>query len=77
MQRVLLELTVRGWMASPLTQPVEVSLTRMQLRSALTWDAHPQVLLRAGRARPDPPTPRRTRADAAGTEVLSADIHRP
>jgi hypothetical protein len=50
MQRVLLELAARGWSATPLSQPVEVPLTRMQLRSALSWDAHPQLLLSIGRA---------------------------
>ena len=59
MQRVLLELTALGWAASPFTQLIEVPLTRTQLLSALTWDAHPQLLLRVGRADPTPPTPRR------------------
>ena len=63
MQRVLLELTVLGWAASPFTQPIEVPLTRTQLRAALTWDAHPQLLLRVGRADPTPPTPRRRREE--------------
>jgi nitroreductase len=58
MQRVLLELTGLGWSGSPLTQLVEVPLTRTQLRSALSWDAHPQLLLRIGRA---DGTPRRRR----------------
>lgn len=60
MQRVLLELTRLGWAASPLTQAVEVPVTRIQLRSALIWDAHPQLLLRVGRADSTPPTPRRS-----------------
>jgi nitroreductase len=59
MQRVLLELTGLGWSAGPLTQAVEVPLTRTQLRSALTWDAHPQLLLCIGRAGTTPATPRR------------------
>jgi len=59
MERVLLELTALGWSASPFTQLIEVPLTRTQLRSALTWDAHPQLLLRVGYADPSPPTPRR------------------
>jgi nitroreductase len=66
MQRVLLELTEMGWAASPLTQPVEVPLTRMQVRSALTWDAHPQLMLRIGRAAGTPPTPRRSLASVLG-----------
>jgi hypothetical protein len=64
LQRLLLELTALGWVAEPMTQAVEVPVTRIQLRSALTWDAHPQVLLRVGRAAPTPRTPRRRRTDA-------------
>jgi hypothetical protein len=63
LQRLLLELTRNDWVASPLSQAVEVPLTRTQLRSALTWDAHPQMLLRIGRAEPTPRTPRRRRGD--------------
>jgi nitroreductase len=59
MQRVLLELTRVGWAASPFPRAIEVPLTRVQLRSALAWDAHPQLLLRIGRAGPTPATPRR------------------
>ncbi|GAB3323617.1 NAD(P)H nitroreductase [Geodermatophilus aquaeductus] len=62
LERVLLELTARGWVAGPLTQAVEVPVTRTQLRSALTWDAHPQSVLRVGRAPATSPTPRRPRA---------------
>ena len=58
LQRVLLELTRLGWVASPLTQAIEVPVTRTRLRSALTWDAHPQMLLRIGRAEPTGPVPR-------------------
>jgi len=61
LERVLLELTTRGWVAGPLTQAVEVPVTRTQLRSALTWDAHPQTVLRIGRAPATSPTPRRPR----------------
>ncbi|MGY1700222.1 Acg family FMN-binding oxidoreductase [Geodermatophilus sp. SYSU D00766] len=60
-ERVLLELTVRGWVAGPLTQAVEVPVTRTQLRSALTWDTYPQSVLRIGRAPATSPTPRRPR----------------
>jgi nitroreductase len=59
MERLLLELTALGWVASPMTQPIEVPVTRTQLRSALTWNAHPQMLLRIGHAAPTPRTPRR------------------
>ncbi len=61
LERVLLELTAGGWVAGPLTQAVEVPVTRTQLRSALTWDAHPQSVLRIGRAPATSPTPRRPR----------------
>lgn len=64
LQRVLLELTRLGWAASPVTQPIEIPVTRIRLRSALTWDAHPQMLLRIGRAEPTSPVPRRPREDA-------------
>ena len=59
LQRVLLELTALGWAARPFTQLIEVALTRTQLRSALAWDAHPQLVLQVGHAEPTPPTPRR------------------
>jgi hypothetical protein len=76
LQHLLLELTRNDWVASPLTQAVEVPLTRTQLRSALTWDAHPQMLLRIGRAEPTPRTPRRRRSEVVAnsqrrTEPLS------
>jgi hypothetical protein len=63
MQRVLLELTAQGWAVRPFTQLIEVPLTRTQLRSAFAWDAHPQLVLRAGRADPTPATPRRRVSD--------------
>jgi nitroreductase len=63
LQHVLLELTREDWVASPLTQAIEVPLTRTQLRSALTWDAHPQMLLRIGHAGPTARTPRRPRGE--------------
>lgn len=63
LERVLLELTRSDWVASPLTQALEVPLTRARLRSALTGEAHPQMLLRIGRAAPTTATPRRHRAD--------------
>ena len=59
LQHVLLELTRLGWVAEPLTQAVEVPFTRVQLRAALTWDAHPQLLLRIGRAQATVPASRR------------------
>ena len=62
MQRVLLEITRAGWAVSPVTQAVEVPVTRLQLRSGLTWDTWPQMVLRIGHAGPTGATPRRQRA---------------
>jgi hypothetical protein len=70
MERVLLELTQAGWVASPVTQAVEVPVTRSQLRAALCWGGHPQMLLRIGRAAPVQRTPRRRSADV----VQGADL---
>jgi hypothetical protein len=61
LERLLLETTARGWAASPMTQIIEVPLTRTQLRSAMAWDAHPQFLVRIGHATSPAPTPRRPR----------------
>jgi nitroreductase len=63
LQRVLLEITRAGWGASPLTQSVEIPLTRMELRAGLTWDTWPQTVLRIGHAGPTSATPRRQRTD--------------
>jgi nitroreductase len=63
LQRLLLELTALDWVAAPMTQAIEVPVTRTQVRAALTWDAHPQMLLRVGRAVATPRTPRRRRTD--------------
>jgi hypothetical protein len=70
MERLLLELTQAGWAASPVTQAVEVPVTRSQLRTALCWGAHPQMLLRIGRAAPVPRTPRRRQNEV----VTGADL---
>jgi nitroreductase len=63
LQHVLLAITRAGWAASPLTQCVEMPLTRMKLRAGLTWDTWPQTVLRIGYAGPTGATPRRQRAD--------------
>jgi nitroreductase len=63
MQRVLLEITRAGWAVSPVTQAVEVPLTRLHLRTGLTWDTWPQTVLRIGHAQPVSATPRRQPAD--------------
>jgi len=79
LERLLLETTLHGWAASPLTQAVEVPLTRTQLRSAMTWNAHPQMLLRIGRAAPTPAPPHRLRDDAVKNSSLrpGAGARRP
>ncbi|MGY2002694.1 Acg family FMN-binding oxidoreductase [Blastococcus sp. SYSU DS1024] len=73
LERLLLELTRRGWAASPLTQAIEVPLTRTQLRSALTWTSHPQTLLRIGRAEPTPAVPHRPRGDVVENSTRPPD----
>ena len=80
LQHVLLELTRLGWVAGPLTQAVEVPFTRIQLRAALTWDAHPQMLLRIGHAPSTVPTARRRPGDVlvdASRASGSLPVHRP
>ncbi len=59
LHHVLLHLTTLGWVAGPMTQPIEVPLTRTQLRSAIACDMHPQNLLRVGLAPLTTRTPRR------------------
>lgn len=63
MQRILLELTLLGWVASPITQAIEVPLTHGRLRAALTGVDHPQMLLRIGMAAPTTAAPRRHRSE--------------
>jgi hypothetical protein len=63
LQHMLLELTRLGWVAGPLTQAVEVPVTRIQLRAALTWNAHPQMVVSIGRAPSTVLTPLRRRGD--------------
>ncbi|WP_448628138.1 hypothetical protein [Geodermatophilus sp. URMC 64] len=65
-QRTLLELAALGWAAALLTSAIEVPLTRTQLRSALTWHAHPQLLLRLGRAAAAPASPPHPRGEPDG-----------
>ena len=60
LERVLLEITRHGFVASTLTQAVEVPVTREALRSQLKLSMYPHVLLRIGRA-PTTPAPRRRR----------------
>lgn len=63
LQRVWLEVTRAGLVASPLTQVVEQPLTRAELRTALRLGMYPHVLLRVGRAAPTPATRRRRLSD--------------
>ncbi len=59
LERVLLEVTRHEFAASPLTQIVENSFTREQLRAELGLDVFPHVLLRVGKAPLTPSTRRR------------------
>jgi nitroreductase len=61
LQRVLLEIAQAGWQASPITQVVEVTRARLELRTSLTWDSWPQSMLRIGHAQGTTATPRRNR----------------
>jgi hypothetical protein len=67
LERVLLELTVLGWAASPMTQSLEVPRTRARLRSEVTGESHPQLLLRIGFAEARPDITRRHRDDVVST----------
>jgi hypothetical protein len=62
LERVLLEVTRHGYVASPLTQIVEIPVTRARLRSELHLDMHPHILMRVGRA-PKTPASRRRRLE--------------
>jgi hypothetical protein len=57
LERVWLEITRRGYVASPLTQLIEVARTNELLRLELQLGMHPHVLLRVGRAPNTPPSP--------------------
>ena len=50
LERVLLEITRQGFVASPLTQVIEVPATRAGLSDELRLTMHPHLLLRVGRA---------------------------
>ena len=60
LQRLLLELTVRDWVAGPMTQALEVPATRERL-ARLTAPFVPMSVLRVGRAAPVEPPARRPR----------------
>ncbi len=59
LERVLLEVTRGGYVASPHTQVIEVPVARAQLRRDLGLTGYPHVLLRIGHAPATPPVPRR------------------
>jgi nitroreductase len=69
LERVLLEITRHGFVASPLTQVTEVPSARAELRRELHMSAHPHVLLRIGRAPLTPATQRRRLVDVLSEEV--------
>jgi hypothetical protein len=59
LERVWLEITRAGFVASVFTQVTEVPALRAQLRDELRLSTWPHVVLRIGRAPSTPPTPRR------------------
>jgi nitroreductase len=69
LERLLLELTRLGWAASPMTQTLEVPMTRARLRSGVTGESHPQMLLRIGFAEARPDIPRRHRDDVVSNSA--------
>lgn len=63
LERVLLDITRHGYVASMFSQPVELPHVREQLRVELGLQMHPHMLLRVGRAAATPSTLRRPLAD--------------
>jgi len=63
LERMLLELTRRGLVASPFTQPIEVRRTNDKLREILGLRMFPHLLLRVGYAEPTPAVRRRLLVD--------------
>jgi nitroreductase len=60
LERILLEVTRRGYVAGPLTQIVEMPFARAEMRQTLGLTMNPHVLLRVGRS-PSTPASRRRR----------------
>lgn len=58
---MLLEIAGAGWQASPITQVVEVTSARLDLRTTLARDSWPQSMVRIGHAEVTTATPRRNR----------------
>jgi hypothetical protein len=63
LERVWLELTRLGYVASLLTQVIEVAQTHELLRLELGLTMHPHLLMRVGQAPDTPPSPRRPLLD--------------
>ncbi|MEJ7772346.1 MAG: hypothetical protein WKF51_10630, partial [Geodermatophilaceae bacterium] len=63
LEHVLLEITRRGYVASPVTQVIEVAATNALLCQELELTMHPQLLLRVGRAPATPASRRRRLVD--------------
>jgi hypothetical protein len=63
LERILLEISLAGYAASPLTQAIEIARTNAMLREELRLAMHPHVLLRIGRAAATPATRRRRLVD--------------
>jgi hypothetical protein len=59
LERVLLTLTMNGYAASFLNQPIEVDALRGRLRDAMGAGRYPQMLLRIGASKPAVRSPRR------------------
>ncbi len=73
LQRVLLNATSLGLTASFLSQPIEVTENRRQLRQLLPCRLHPQTVLRLGFSSPvTTSTPRRDPADLIARTSLSS-----
>lgn len=63
LERILLEVTRHGFVASPLTQVIEMPDTRAALRAELGLTMNPHILLRIGRAPLAPGSRRRRLVD--------------
>jgi hypothetical protein len=72
LERMLLEITGLGYVASPLTQAVEVAATRVELCRDLGLQMEPHILLRVGRAPIAPASRRRALRDVLVEPVRSS-----
>ncbi len=63
LERLWLEITARGYVASLFTQPIEVPYIRQQLRVELGLAGYPHVLVRVGKAGLTPASMRRRLQD--------------